>query len=76
MTLQHIVLFSFPSALSAEDEAKLRAMVASWPREIGGWPSASGSSTSSRGGSAGPRIRSARPSRPTGAVAILSCVSN
>src|SRR3979411_1711975 len=35
MTLQHIVLFSFPSALSAEDEAELRAMVASWPRGIG-----------------------------------------
>src|ERR1700761_9046040 len=35
MTLQHIVLFSFPSALSAEDEAQLRAMVASWPLEIG-----------------------------------------
>ena len=26
MTLQHIVLFSFPSALSAEDEAQLRAL--------------------------------------------------
>ena len=35
MTLQHIVLFSFPSALSADDEAQLRAMVASWPQEIG-----------------------------------------
>jgi hypothetical protein len=28
-------LFSFPSPLPAEDEARLRAMVASWPREIG-----------------------------------------
>ena len=35
MTLQHIVLFSFPNPLSAEDEARLRAMVAAWPREIG-----------------------------------------
>ena len=35
MALQHIVLFSFPSPLGAEDEARLRAMVASWPREIG-----------------------------------------
>ena len=35
MTLQHIVLFSFPSPLSVQDEAQLRAMVASWPREIG-----------------------------------------
>ena len=35
MTLQHIVLFSFPTALSASDEERLRAMVASWPREIG-----------------------------------------
>jgi hypothetical protein len=29
MTLQHIVLFSFPSPLSTDDEARLRAMVAS-----------------------------------------------
>ena len=35
MALQHIVLFSFPAPLSAEDEAQLRTMVASWPREIG-----------------------------------------
>ena len=35
MTLQHIVLFSFPDALSASDEDRLRAMVASWPQEIG-----------------------------------------
>lgn len=32
MTLQHIILFSFPSPLSAEDEAQLRAMVACWQR--------------------------------------------
>jgi hypothetical protein len=36
MTLQHIVLFSFPSRpLSAEEESELRAMVAAWPAEIG-----------------------------------------
>ena len=29
MTLQHIVLFSFPRALSEEDAATMRAMVAS-----------------------------------------------
>ena len=35
MTLQHIVLFSFPRELSAEEAAQMRAMVASWPAEIG-----------------------------------------
>jgi len=35
MTLQHIVLFSFPRDLSAEETAQMRDMVASWPREIG-----------------------------------------
>ncbi|MGE5288069.1 MAG: Dabb family protein [Micromonosporaceae bacterium] len=35
MTLQHIVLFSFPRQLSADEEAEFSAMVASWPREIG-----------------------------------------
>jgi hypothetical protein len=35
MTLQHIVLFSFPAELSEEDAAQMRAMVASWPGEIG-----------------------------------------
>ena len=35
MTVQHIVLFSFPSPLGAEDEAAMREMVASWPTEIG-----------------------------------------
>jgi hypothetical protein len=35
MTLQHIVLFSFPTELSEEDAAQMRAMVASWPAEIG-----------------------------------------
>ena len=35
MTLQHIVLFSFPRPLSAAEEAEMRAMIASWPSEIG-----------------------------------------
>jgi hypothetical protein len=35
MTLQHIVLFSFPRQLSEEEAATMRAMVASWPAEIG-----------------------------------------
>ena len=35
MTVQHIVLFSFPRELSAEEAADMRAMVASWPEEIG-----------------------------------------
>jgi hypothetical protein len=35
MTVQHVVLFSFPRELSADEAAEMRAMVASWPREIG-----------------------------------------
>jgi hypothetical protein len=35
VTLQHIVLFSFPRELSEEEAATMRAMVASWPAEIG-----------------------------------------
>ncbi len=35
MTLQHIVLFSFPSPLSADEEAEMGGMIASWPHEIG-----------------------------------------
>jgi hypothetical protein len=35
MTLQHIVLFSFPTELSDADAAQMRSMVASWPAEIG-----------------------------------------
>jgi len=35
VTVQHIVLFNFPRPLSAEDEAAMREMVASWPGEIG-----------------------------------------
>lgn len=35
MTLQHIVLFSFPRPLSDAESEQMRAMVASWPEEIG-----------------------------------------
>ncbi len=35
MTLQHIVLFSFPRDLSVAEAAQMRDMVASWPSEIG-----------------------------------------
>jgi hypothetical protein len=35
MTLQHIVLFSFPQKLSVTDEVAMRAQVAAWPQEIG-----------------------------------------
>lgn len=35
MTLQHIVLFSFPRELSAAEATQMRDMVASWPGEIG-----------------------------------------
>jgi hypothetical protein len=35
VTVQHVVLFNFPSPLSDEDEAVMRQMVASWPAEIG-----------------------------------------
>jgi hypothetical protein len=35
MTLQHIVLFSFPRELSEEEADQMRAMVASWPEKIG-----------------------------------------
>lgn len=35
MAVQHIVLFSFPRDLTAEEAAQMRAMVASWPSEIG-----------------------------------------
>ena len=36
MTLQHIVLFSFPEELSEVDAADMRAQVAAWPAGIGG----------------------------------------
>jgi hypothetical protein len=35
MALQHIVLFSFPQALSEDEAALMRDMVASWPAKIG-----------------------------------------
>jgi Stress responsive A/B Barrel Domain len=35
VTLQHIVLFSFPRPLTERESATMRAMVASWPSEIG-----------------------------------------
>jgi Stress responsive A/B Barrel Domain len=35
VTLQHIVLFSFPRPLTEPEAATMRAMVASWPSEIG-----------------------------------------
>lgn len=35
MTLQHIVLFSFPTDLGDAEAAQMRSMVASWPAQIG-----------------------------------------
>lgn len=35
MTLQHIVLFSFPDDLTSEDDHEIRRQVASWREEIG-----------------------------------------
>lgn len=35
MTLQHIVLFSFPRELTEEEAGQMREMVASWPSKIG-----------------------------------------
>src|ERR1700751_3928451 len=35
MTLQHVVLFSFPRELTDDETAQMRAMVASRPKEIG-----------------------------------------
>jgi hypothetical protein len=37
--LQHVVLFSFPQDLSAEDDAEMRRQVEAWPGEIGGMTS-------------------------------------
>ncbi len=34
MSLQHVVLMSFPTDLSDTEDVQLRAMVHSWPREI------------------------------------------
>lgn len=36
MPLQHVVLFSFPTELSPEDDRDMRAQVAAWPDAIGG----------------------------------------
>lgn len=36
MTLQHVVLFSFPDDLSDEDWADMQQQVRSWPTQIGG----------------------------------------
>lgn len=36
MTLQHVVLFSFPQDLTEEDWADMQRQVRSWPAEIGG----------------------------------------
>lgn len=36
MSLQHVVLFSFPTELSAADEAEMRRQATSWPEQIGG----------------------------------------
>jgi len=35
MTLQHVVLFSFPRELSDDEVAQMWQMVGSWPKEIG-----------------------------------------
>jgi Stress responsive A/B Barrel Domain len=35
VTLQHIVLFSFPRELSDHEATEMRDMVASWPTQIG-----------------------------------------
>jgi len=37
MTLQHVVLFSFPDELSADDWEDMQRQVRSWPSEIGGF---------------------------------------
>ena len=36
MSLQHVVLFSFPQDLDAADQAEMRRQVEAWPAEIGG----------------------------------------
>jgi hypothetical protein len=36
MSLQHIVLFSFPNELSEADDADMRRQVEAWPAEVGG----------------------------------------
>ena len=36
MSLQHVVLFSFPADLTKEDDAEMRRQVEAWPAQIGG----------------------------------------
>ncbi len=36
MSVQHVVLFSFPQDLSPEDDTEMRRRVSSWPAQIGG----------------------------------------
>ncbi|MGH3437192.1 MAG: Dabb family protein [Sciscionella sp.] len=36
MTLQHIVLFKYPTALDAADAAEMRRQIEAWPRAIPG----------------------------------------
>jgi hypothetical protein len=36
VTLQHVVLFSFPQDLGPEDDAEMRRQVEQWPAAIGG----------------------------------------
>lgn len=36
MSLQHVVLFSFPDELSEADEREMRRQVGDWPHRIGG----------------------------------------
>ncbi|MBV9101249.1 MAG: Dabb family protein [Candidatus Dormibacteraeota bacterium] len=39
MTLQHIVLFSFPRELSDAEYEDMRSQIAAWPEKIGGFSS-------------------------------------
>ncbi len=39
MSLQHVVLFSFPNDLSEADDAEMRRHVEAWPAEVGGMTS-------------------------------------
>jgi hypothetical protein len=39
VSLQHVVLFSFPQDLGPEDDAEMRRHVESWPAAIGGMTS-------------------------------------
>jgi hypothetical protein len=36
VSLQHVVLFSFPQDLGPDDDAEMRRQVEAWPAEIGG----------------------------------------